>query len=127
MDFNSIYASILQSMRRAASPEYDYAGYTKKYGPPDQSKGQHLTDEFKLPGHITFSDESIYSNPQQQGGMWRPVMGKWTFYPSEFNLQQRSPERLVDYFRDYEPDSRLVLPPQYDQYRIESLRRLHGK
>ncbi|MDP1774257.1 MAG: hypothetical protein Q8L15_18470 [Methylobacter sp.] len=36
------------------SPDYDIKGYVEKYGEPDQSKGQHLTDEFKLPNHITF-------------------------------------------------------------------------
>jgi len=33
----------------AEQPDYDMAGYVAKYGKPDQSKGQHLTDEFKLP------------------------------------------------------------------------------
>ena len=37
--------------------DYDMAGYIAKYGQPDQSKGQHLTDEFKMPSHISFSNE----------------------------------------------------------------------
>lgn len=34
--------------------------------------GQHMTDEFKLPNHPTFSDESKYYGPQTQrlGGHW---------------------------------------------------------
>lgn len=31
-------------------------------------KGQHFTDEFKLPGHPTFSNESKYSNSKTLGG-----------------------------------------------------------
>jgi hypothetical protein len=50
---------------------YDIRSYVEKYGWPDRSKGQHLTDEFKLPYHITFSSESIYSKPGQEGGLWK--------------------------------------------------------
>src|SRR5215472_5465284 len=58
-----------QSVRNA--PDYDMPGYIAKYGQPDQSKGQHLTDEFKLPNHMTFSTDSKYSNDTQKGGEWR--------------------------------------------------------
>lgn len=52
--------------------QYDYVGYLNKYGtinPTDTETG-HYTDEFKLPGHPTFSDESIYSNQNTRGGHW---------------------------------------------------------
>ena len=52
--------------------QYDYVNYLLKYGsldPTDTSSG-HYTDEFKLPGHPTFSDESIYSNSTTSGGHW---------------------------------------------------------
>lgn len=91
--------------------DYDYDGYIAKYGEPDQSKGQHLTDEFKLPNHITFSKDSKYSNKEQEGGDWkRGGDGKWHFYASEFNLSQHSPERLQQYFAEHEPDAVLHLP-----------------
>ena len=85
--------------------DYDYEGYVQKYGMPDQSKGQHLTDEFKLPNHITFSTGSRYSNPQMQGGYWSGLGGEsdqWQFQPSPFNLKQHSLADLIDYFNNYE-------------------------
>jgi len=89
--------------------DYDYRGYTEKYGRPDQSKGQHLTDEFKLPNHITFSTESKYSKPGQEGGVWYEKEGTWHFQPSWFNLLQHSPDELKTYFEKYEPDAVLDL------------------
>lgn len=90
---------------------YDMQGYIDKYGIPDQSKGQHLTDEFKLPHHITFSDESIYSSGETPGGKWQMGPDKtWHFYASPFNLQQHSADELQKYFRTREPDSVLHLP-----------------
>ena len=85
--------------------DYDYEGYINAYGIPDQSKGQHLTDEYKLPNHITFSSGSRYSNPQMQGGKWSGVGGnsnQWQFEPSALNLQQHSLADLVNYFNNYE-------------------------
>lgn len=86
------------------------AGYRAKYGEPDQSKGQHLTDEFKLPNHITFSTDSKYSKPGQEGGLWKKQEGVWHFYASPYNLKQHSTEELKEYFKKREPDSVLHLP-----------------
>ena len=69
-----------------AGDDYDMAAYIKKYGAPDQSKGQHLTDEFKKPNHITFSDESIYHSDETPGGHWEKQDGQWHFYASDFNV-----------------------------------------
>lgn len=75
--------------------DYDMAGYIAKYGQPDQSKGQHLTDEFKMPSHISFSNESKYSKPGQEGGEWKKEAdGKWHFYASPFNLTQHTPQEM---------------------------------
>jgi len=85
--------------------DYDYEGYINAYGVPDQSKGQHLTDEFKLPNHITFSTGSRYSNPQMQGGKWTGIDGnsnQWQFEPSALNLKNHSLTDLIDYFNNYE-------------------------
>lgn len=94
--------------------DYDYQGYTAKYGEPDQSKGQHLTDEFKLPQHITFSDESVYSNKQTPGGRWQKEKGDpeydWSYTPSAYVLKNHSPEELKQYFQKYEKRSKLNLP-----------------
>ena len=95
----------------APQSDYDYAGYAAKYGQPDQSKGQHLTDEFKLPNHITFSQESKYSKKGQEGGKWvKEKDGSWTFYASEYNLKNHTPEELMEYFARHERGNRLVLP-----------------
>src|SRR3569833_4088501 len=88
----------------AAMPDYDMAAYVAKYGQPDQSKGQHLTDEFKLPNHITFSTDSNYSNDAQKGGEWKKQGDVWHFYASPFNLQMHTAEQLQDYFKRVAPD-----------------------
>lgn len=71
---------------------YDYRGYFKKYGPVDLAEGEHLTDEFKLPGHPTFSDESIYAT-----GIYSRLAGRWegeTYIPPFGVLPlQRRPNR----------------------------------
>jgi len=85
------------------SPDYDIAGYIKKYGMPDQSKGQHLTDEYKLPNHITFSNQSIYHSPETQGGVWEQGgINQYAFTPSPYNLSQHSPEKMANYFSNFE-------------------------
>lgn len=91
--------------------DYDMEGYTTKYGKPDQSQGQHLTDEFKKPNHITFSEESRYSTPEQKGGRWeKNGDGTWNFYASEFNLQQHSKEEIQQYFKKFEPGNTVYFP-----------------
>ena len=96
--------------------DYDMPGYIAKYGQPDQSKGQHLTDEFKLPNHITFSTDSKYNTPEQQGGQWKQESGKWHFYASPFNLQNTPADKMQEYFRIREPDSVLHLPNSQGGY-----------
>lgn len=113
---DSLWGNMLAKALNPTGKDYDMQGYISKYGAPDQSKGQHLTDEFKYPNHITFSDESKYSTPESKGGTWANVMGKWLFYASPYNMQQHSPLEMQDYFKRYEPDSRLILPgKQYGQ------------
>jgi hypothetical protein len=89
----------------SSSPDYDMTGYISKYGVPDQSKGQHLTDEFKLPNHPTFSTNSKYSTPEQPGGEWKQENNTWHFYASPHNLQNTPPEQLRQYFDKVEPNS----------------------
>lgn len=89
--------------------DYDYEG-AKAAGVQPDERG-HLPDTYKLPNHMTFSDESKYSNDQTPGGHWEQGEDKkWTFTPSEFNLKQHSAEELKDYFSKYEPDSTLRMP-----------------
>lgn len=96
----------------AADEDYDYEGYEKKYGKldPDWQKKGHLTDEFKKPSHITFSDESIYHSAETPGGRWSKEDDKWHFTASEFNVQQHGEDKLRRYFKEREPDAVLHLP-----------------
>ncbi len=94
--------------------DYDYDGYIAKYGVPDQSKGQHLTDEFKLPNHITFSKESKYHSDKTPGGEWvKDDGGKWHFFASQYNVQNSGLERLIEYFNTVEKDAELHTPTPY--------------
>jgi hypothetical protein len=86
-----------------ANPDYDLMGYLAKYGQPDQSKGQHLTDEFKLPEHPSFSEGSRYSAPDMQGGQWQRGGKKlWEFTPSQQNIDNMGIQGLLDYFKERE-------------------------
>ena len=90
---------------------YDLAGYINKHGIPDQSNGQHLTDEFKLPHHITFSTDSKYHSPETPGGKWeQDDVKKWHYTPSDYVLKQHGADKLSNYFKEKEPDSVLHLP-----------------
>lgn len=68
--------------------DYDYRGYFKKYGASQKAKGEHFTDEFKLPNHETFSDESIYAT-----GADRLRAGHWngdSYTPASMNQMPTS-------------------------------------
>lgn len=54
--------------------KYDTRGMFNKFGPlRDHLAGRdHGTDLFKLPGHPTFSNESVYATPENYGGRWFP-------------------------------------------------------
>ena len=101
--------------------DYDYDAYKKKYGEPDQSKGQHLTDEFKKPNHITFSTDSVYHSKETPGGTWeKGTDSKWHYSPSDFVVKQHGPEKLQEYFKNNEPDAVLHLPETgkaFDKYK----------
>jgi hypothetical protein len=94
------------------SGDYDTRGaFSAGVKPSDNG---HLPDTYKLPNHITYSDESRAS--RQRGakiaGKW---MGSdksgWTFYSSPTNVENAGGEEaLAEYFRTKEPDAKLVLP-----------------
>ena len=113
--------------------EYAYQGWLKKVGREDDAKDYdlrgafldnaeastrgHLTDKFKKPNHITFSDESIYHNTpgplgNWQGGQWKGSDEKgWSYTPSPFMLRYMvNKDELQSYFQANEPDVKLNLP-----------------
>lgn len=91
------------------SSDYDLQGYYNKYGSKGPAANGHLTDEFKKPNHVTFSNESIYSNPQHTGGQWSQQNGQWQFTPSQYNIKNVGPDSLKNYFKQNEPDSKLIM------------------
>ena len=54
------------SEKKNESNDYDYAGYrnavAKGLVKPKEGEEDHYPDTFKLPNHVTFSNESMYSN-----------------------------------------------------------------
>lgn len=95
--------------------DYDLRGFYKQN--PDFSVDnptQHMTDEFKLPNHPTFSDESKFYGPNtaQMGGHWNgdvftpntPMKRRvdetpGTLAPDPRNVDRREPESYSDFVR----------------------------
>ena len=113
---------------------YDLPGYMEKYGDPedlgeidyDSAKPRrHLTDEFKLPHHITFSTDSKYHSPETPGGKWENIpengKDKWHYTPSQFVIDQHGEDKLQEYFSTKEPDSVLHLPKKSKVQRYSDL------
>ena len=106
--------------QNAPKSDYDTAGAQAAGLKPD-ARG-HMPDTFKLPNHMTFSDESKYSKPGQEGGHWKYIDkdgketddktpgGTWEFFASPFNLKQHSASELKQYFKTQEPNSKLFIP-----------------
>ena len=100
------------------APDYDYAG-AKRAGVKPDVRG-HMPDTYKLPNHMTFSDDSIYSQPGHEGGKWRQTPdGSWVFWASPLNASQHSLPEMSSYFHRVEqghpgtPDSFAVYPSDY--------------
>jgi hypothetical protein len=89
--------------------DYDLRGAFKD-GLTADPRG-HLPDTYKKPNHPTFSSESVYSSDETPGGDWLKQDGKWVFKPGPANLQNFGPSGLQQYFKQYEPDAELILPP----------------
>ena len=66
---------------------YDYRAYyknrTKEQANEEWKLDSHLPDTYKLPGHPTFSIESIYSTRKTPGGKWKKV-GLGPVYDEQF-------------------------------------------
>lgn len=99
--------------------EYDYDGYQQQTGLRTPLSGGHWPDTFKRQSHMTFSDESKYSSPDQQGGRWASLptairgVRADHFYASPYNLTQHSPEEMREYFQNHPEEGTLHLPEGY--------------
>lgn len=84
----------------SANAGYDYERYfNENYQDAisrlSESEPRHFEDTYKLPSHITFSDESVYSTPRNKGGRW---IGDDLFIPSPANV-----ERYPWLYKAYKP------------------------
>jgi hypothetical protein len=107
-------ALMAKGMLGTPPPDYDMAGALAAGIKPDE-RG-HMPDTYKLPNHITFSNESTYSGKNgAEGGQWATLpygepKQHWMFTPGKTNLQNYTPQQLGQYFQEQEPDSLLKLP-----------------
>lgn len=94
------------------SDDYDYEKfYDDKDGYADWAKREqktpgeaHFFDTYKKPTHITFSVESIYSNPKNGtvGGEWIYKDGKEYFKPSDFNIKSfGGKDKYIEVYKQY--------------------------
>lgn len=74
---------------------YDYYSFFKNKGVGNIQ--DHFPDTYKRSNHPTFSDESIYSTPENPGGSWRGEK----FIPRRKRMQEGGYPRQQD-FPDYE-------------------------
>lgn len=88
--------------------DYDYAGFNAS-GMQRFSDG-HWPDTFKLPTHITFSDESKYHGQDgEEGGHWQKLdtsddgRDRWSFTPGASNFKYHSFDEMQQYFKKYAP------------------------
>lgn len=87
--------------------DYDMRGYFAKYGATAHADGQHFTDEFKLPNHPTFSDQSKFAT-----GPAAVLAGHWngdTYVPAA------SPETPSTQLTAAGPVVSPQLPPMADE------------
>lgn len=93
-DFQEWYASVSNRLGLNPDPDdseqyYDYRSFWKE-NPKEAQKmlnaeeGSHFTDKYKLPGHPTFSNESIYSTDETPGGFWEEHNGRFYYVPSDY-------------------------------------------
>ena len=104
----------------AKTPDYDQPAMTRDFGhAPDYAAGEHGTDVYKQPHHITFSTHSELSDPRdpsKAGGTWGQYPQAdgnvhWGFQPSAHNYRQHSPEKYADYFKNQETTKAFVILP----------------
>ena len=92
-------------------PDYDYDSWKKANPDVKMEPGQHYPDTYKLPNHMTFSDESMYHGGENKGGHWgTDEQGRDTFTPGPTNLEHHSMGELRDYFKRVEPNA-VLNPP----------------
>lgn len=99
--------------------DYDMIGWQLKNGGPRLGPlGGHFTDEFKLPNHPTFSNESRYSNNMLNGGEW--LQNGMAFNPSAFNEKTNGLAGIVKYLSKSDPGAQLLELPALTEDRLNT-------
>lgn len=93
----------------AANPDSNIASGNQNVGILE-----HFPDTYKKPNHPTFSTQSMYHGVDgHEGGSWELLDdNSFAFTPGASNLKHHSAQRLIDYFKKYEPNNHLILPGQ---------------
>lgn len=102
------YDDWLSQNKLKESDDYDMLNAYVNGEKPDE-KG-HMSDKYKQPAHMTFSNESIHSEGESVGGKWGKTGDKWEFRPSTFNLKRHSKEAYKKYFDEVEKGNTVVFP-----------------
>jgi hypothetical protein len=91
--------------------DYDLRGAYKDGLKPTDS--DHFNDKYKKPNHVTFSDQSMYSTPENPGGTWAGDDNGGVFWASPANLKNNSMDGLQEYFTKREPKWKVVAPSDF--------------
>lgn len=96
--------------------DYDMQGFIQDNPDYVYHEGSHFPDTYKLPTHITFSNESKYFHPPMEVGQWEdiiPYVNKGSFRASTANINNAGGIKgLKRYFNQVEPEIKLILPQQ---------------
>lgn len=108
------YQKWIRTLREGlqSTDDYDMRGAFK-----DDMKAAangHMGDKYKKPNHPTFSDGSVYSNPQTPGGTWNQAPdGSWSFWATQHNVDNLGITQLLNYFNTREQGNNVILPGNY--------------
>lgn len=96
------------SKRLGDLKDYDLRGAWKANS--KEASNGHLPDTYKKPSHPTFSTDSIYNGVDGfYGGSWEgDDKTGWSYTPNSSQNLWYSKEELQNYFRDKEPNARLI-------------------
>ena len=77
--------------------DYDLKGLWKSNPNVKPSANLHFPDTYKLPNHPTFSDESIYFNPntKKYAGKWQETDNSWDYIPYDENYKKPIIEKKI--------------------------------
>lgn len=140
IEFQKWYKKVATKKGLDSNPDdpkqyYDYRAFYKnepnlRNAILTEDKEAHFTDKYKLPGHPTFSDESIYSNEKTPGGKWEQKNGKWVFNHSSYTAKHA--ERTNEYLKGtgeiaINPNSKQIMPDKSIKERLRTDADLRAK